>query len=113
MSGLAPWTQEAKIAHLDLIAPKNWTNEFRIGMFVEVWCAWRKEVIYTGQVTGIIEAGAKPTAEQMALCRRDTPTKASKYKRLIMERRPGAGVSLPVNPAAFRFYALGSPKEER
>ena len=108
------------------LPPKDWPQldmaTLGVGTWVEVWSCYDAEVILLGQVTHIIEAGAKPDPVALAplffaqsvsrtLRHIPVPTHPSKYRRMLVEKRPGGGRAFvyPCNPDAHRFLATVIP----
>lgn len=94
------------------------------GTVLDVLAMWDRAVILTGPVVEIIEAGETPPAKvhlehhfrdqnlATSLKKVSIPTRPSKYRRYIVQRRPGRCFVYPDDPASYRFYP-GTPKEER
>ena len=94
------------------------------GTVVDVLAMWDRAVILTGPVVEIIEAGEQPPAKvhlehhfrdqniATSLKRVSIPSRPSKYRRYIVQRRPGRCFVYPEDPGAYRFFP-GTTKEER
>lgn len=109
--------QEAAI--ILALAPKGWLQEPVSGQFIEVWSTYERATIMEGRLVAIIEAGEtpRPMPEHFhiqtwatALKKVPHPTRPSKYRRYIVQRRPGRCFVYPDNPKAYLFYP-GSSKE--
>lgn len=112
------------------LPPKDWPlldmNTLGVGTWVEVWSCYDGEVILHGQVTHIIEAGAKPDPVALAplffaqsvsatLRHVPVPTRPSKYRRLLVEKRPGGGRTFvyPCDEYSVRFLATTIPERHK
>lgn len=98
------------------LAPPGRLTEIHIGQLVVVWSVFDRADCMHGKVVHIIEAGAEPPdlKEHFTVQNRSTalkkipqPRRPSKYRRYLIERRPGRCFVYSDNPTAHLFYPLG------
>lgn len=106
-----------------VVVPPGELTELRLGQLVEVYSVFKRLTLRVGEVVHFIEANTVPDASAMEVLWRvnklataadpePVPTRASKYRRVILKNRSGRCFAYAINPHAHRFYAA-STKEVR
>lgn len=94
-----------------------------LGTVVDMWEVYSAAVCWTGTVVHIVEPGEQPKPHELevlfrvsraasALRQPATPTRPSKYRRLIVQKPNGRVGVFPLNQGAYRALP-GQLKDER